>query len=97
MVGVSPQSPETHRKFREKYQLPFTLLSDTDKTVIRMYDVHGPLGLGVRRATYLIDQARYIRAALLADFRIATARRNSSAAPAALSAGGTRRETPTPG
>jgi len=35
-----------------------------------MYDVRGPLGLGVRRATYLIDQARYIRAAVLANFRI---------------------------
>ena len=35
-----------------------------------MYDVQGPLGFGVRRATYLIDQARYIRAAVLADFRI---------------------------
>ncbi len=56
--------------FREKYQLPFTLLSDADKFVIRMYDVLGPLGFGVRRATYLIDQARYIRSAVLADFRI---------------------------
>jgi thioredoxin-dependent peroxiredoxin len=71
IAGVSPQSPESHRKFREKYQLPFTLLSDVDKSVIRMYDVRGPLGFGVRRATYLIDQARYIRGALLADFRIA--------------------------
>jgi peroxiredoxin Q/BCP len=70
VAGVSPQSPESHRRFREKYQLPFTLLSDTDKFVIRMYDVRGPLGFGVRRATYLIDQARYIRAAVLADFRI---------------------------
>jgi peroxiredoxin Q/BCP len=71
LAGVSPQSPESHRKFREKHQLPFTLLSDVDKFVIRMYDVLGPLGFGVRRATYLIDQARYIRAAVLADFRIA--------------------------
>jgi peroxiredoxin Q/BCP len=70
VVGVSPQSPETHRKFREKYQLPFTLLSDTDKVVIKMYNVLGPLGLGVRRGTYLIDQARKIRSAVLADFRI---------------------------
>jgi thioredoxin-dependent peroxiredoxin len=70
VVGVSPQSPETHRKFREKYQLPFTLLSDTEKVVIKMYDVVGPLGFGVRRATYLIDQARKIRSAVLADFRI---------------------------
>lgn len=70
VAGVSPQGPETHRKFREKYQLPFRLLSDTEKVVIRMYEVRGPLGLGVRRATYLIDQDRWIRAAVLADFRI---------------------------
>ena len=70
LAGVSPQSSATHRRFREKYQLPFTLLSDVDKTVISMYDVRGPLGIGVRRATYLIDQARYIRAAVLANFRI---------------------------
>jgi len=70
VAGVSPQSPERHREFREKYSLPFTLLSDLEKFVIRMYDVNGPLGIGVRRATYLIDQARQIRGAVLADFRI---------------------------
>ena len=70
VAGVSPQSPESHRRFREKYQLPYTLLSDPDKFVTRMYDLRGPLGIGVRRGTYLIDQARYIRAAVLADFRI---------------------------
>jgi thioredoxin-dependent peroxiredoxin len=72
VAGVSPQSPQSHRKFREKYQLPFTLLSDTEKVVVKMYDVMGPLGFGVRRATYLIDQARRIRSAVLADFRIST-------------------------
>lgn len=71
VAGVSPQDPASHRAFRDKYQLPFTLLSDVDKSVIRMYEVRGPLGFSVRRATYLIDQARYIRAAVLADFRIA--------------------------
>src|SRR5262245_51735598 len=70
VVGVSPQQPDSHRRFRDKYTLPFTLLSDPDKTVIRMYDVNGPLGIGVRRATYLIDQARTIQDAVLADFRI---------------------------
>jgi len=70
VAGVSPQEAESHRKFREKYQLPFTLLSDPEKVVIKMYDVAGPLGFGVRRATYLIDQARRIRSAVLADFRI---------------------------
>ncbi len=70
VAGVSPQSPERHLEFREKYGLPFTLLSDVEKFVIKMYDVNGPLGLGVRRGTYLIDQARQIRGAVLADFRI---------------------------
>jgi peroxiredoxin Q/BCP len=70
VAGVSPQTPESHRAFRERHKLPFTLLSDVDKFVIRMYDVQGPLGFGVRRATYLVDQARYIRASVLADFRI---------------------------
>ena len=70
VAGVSPQSPERHREFRDKYKLPFTLLSDVEKFVVRMYDLNGPLGLGVRRGTYLIDQARVIRSAILADFRI---------------------------
>ena len=70
VAGVSPQGPERHREFREKYKLPFLLLSDVEKFVVKMYDVNSPLGLGVRRATYLIDQARQIRGAVLADFRI---------------------------
>jgi peroxiredoxin Q/BCP len=70
VVGVSPQSPETHGRFRDKYNLPFALLSDRDKTVIKMYGVNGPLGVGVRRASYLIDGGRRIRDAVLADFRI---------------------------
>ena len=70
VVGISPQSPESHARFRAKYQLPFTLLSDQEKEVIKMYGVNGPLGLGVRRATYLIDASRRIRDCVLADFKI---------------------------
>jgi peroxiredoxin Q/BCP len=70
IAGVSPQSPESHRKFRDKYQLPFPLLSDADKSVTLMYEVNGLLGFGVRRATFLIDPKRMIRDALLADFRV---------------------------
>ena len=70
VVGVSPQSPASHTKFREKYRLPFVLLSDEQKTVVKMYGVDGPLGFGVRRATYLIDAGRRIRDVLLADFRV---------------------------
>ncbi|MGO9933670.1 MAG: peroxiredoxin [Steroidobacteraceae bacterium] len=70
VVGVSPQSPASHAKFRDKYKLPFVLLSDQHKAVIKMYAVNGPLGLGVRRASYLIDGGRRIRDAVLADFKI---------------------------
>ena len=70
VVGISSQSPETHARFRSKYDLPFVLLSDEDKAVIKMYGVNGPLGFGVRRATYLIDGSRRIRDAVLADFGI---------------------------
>jgi len=70
VVGISPQSPASHTKFREKYQLPFELLSDEHKTVIKMYGLNGPLGLGVRRASYLIDGGRRVRDAVMADLRI---------------------------
>ena len=71
VVGISPQSPASHAKFRAKHQLPFTLLSDEQKTVAKMYGVNGPLGIGVRRATFLIDASRRVRDAVLADFKIA--------------------------
>jgi len=70
VVGISPQSPRSHAKFKAKYQLPFVLLSDEQKTVVKMYGVNGPLGIGVRRATYLIDASRRIRDGVLANFMI---------------------------
>jgi thioredoxin-dependent peroxiredoxin len=70
VVGISPQSPDSHTRFRDKYNLPFILLSDEQKTVIKMYGLNGPLGIGVRRASYLIDGSRRVRDAVLADLRI---------------------------
>jgi peroxiredoxin Q/BCP len=70
VIGVSPQDPTSHARFRQEHALPFTLLSDPDKTVIKMYDVDGPLGIGVRRATFLIGQDQIIHDAMLADVRI---------------------------
>jgi thioredoxin-dependent peroxiredoxin len=70
IVGISPQAPATHAAFRNKYQLPFDLLSDQDKSVIKMYGANGPLGFGVRRITYLIDSGRRIRASVKAHFAI---------------------------
>jgi thioredoxin-dependent peroxiredoxin len=70
VVGISPQSPESHARFRLKYGLPFALLSDENKAVIKMYGVNGPLGFGVRRVTYLVDGSRRIRDAVRADFAV---------------------------
>ena len=70
VAGVSPQDVESHQRFRDEYELPFTLLSDPDKIAIKMYDVDGPFGVGVRRATFLINQDRTIQDAMMADVRI---------------------------
>jgi peroxiredoxin Q/BCP len=70
VAGVSPQTAHSHAAFAAKYSLPFTLLSDPDKVLARAYDVVGPLGLGVRRASFLIDSSGLIKDAVLADLRI---------------------------
>jgi thioredoxin-dependent peroxiredoxin len=70
VAGISPQSPDSHRRFREKYHLPFTLLADETKEVIRMFGV-SLLGVWVQRVTYLIDQNRVIKGRVKAHFSIA--------------------------
>jgi peroxiredoxin Q/BCP len=70
VAGISPQDPESHARFRETHKLPFTLLCDPDKSVVRMYGVDGPFGIGVRRATFLINQDRIISDVVRADVRI---------------------------
>ena len=70
VAGISPQDAESHERFRKEHKLPFTLLCDPDKVAVKMYDVDGPLGFGVRRVTYLINQDRKIQGALQADLRI---------------------------
>lgn len=62
ILGVSKDSVASHKRFEEKYGLPFTLLSDEEKTVIQAYDVwkekknYGKVSMGVVRTTYLIDE-----------------------------------------
>ncbi len=62
VLGVSKDSVASHKKFEEKFGLPFTLLSDTELTCIQAYDVwqekknYGKVSMGVVRATYLIDE-----------------------------------------
>ncbi len=70
VAGISPQDADSHQRFRDEYDLPFTLLSDPEKVAIKMYDVDGPFGVGVRRATFLINQDRTIQDAIMADVRV---------------------------
>ena len=66
VLGVSKDTVASHKKFEEKYGLPFLLLSDPDKTVLQAYDVwkekmnYGKVTLGVVRTTYLIDETGVI-------------------------------------
>ncbi len=70
VVGVSPQGTESHRRFADKHGLNFPLLADPDKQAVKAYDLDGPLGIGVRRGTYLIGRDGVILDGVLADLRI---------------------------
>ncbi len=69
IIGVSRDSVASHKKFEEKYELPFTLLSDTELTCIKAYDVWkekktaGRVSMGVVRTTYLINEEGIIEKA----------------------------------
>jgi peroxiredoxin Q/BCP len=62
VLGVSPDSPKSHAKFREKYGLPFTLLADQDHAVAEDYGVWvekkfaGKTYMGIERSTFVIDE-----------------------------------------
>ncbi len=62
VIGISKDSVASHKKFEEKYGLPFPLLSDTELNCIKAYDVwkekktFGKTGMGIVRTTYLIDE-----------------------------------------
>ena len=63
VLGVSPDDPKRHAKFKEKYGLNFTLLSDVDKTLIGAYGIwikklnYGREYMGVQRSTFLVDKS----------------------------------------
>ena len=67
ILGVSPDSIESHKKFAAKYKLPFSLLSDEKKEVIEKYGVwkeknmYGRKYMGVERSTFIIDKNRIVR------------------------------------
>lgn len=62
LLGVSPDNAKSHNKFIEKFDLPFTLLCDTEKEICEAYGVwveksmYGKKYMGVERSTFLIDE-----------------------------------------
>ena len=70
VVGISHDGAESHLKFREKYDLPFTLLTDPEYKVAALYDSKGLLGM--KRSVFLVDQVgliRYVHVETLSLFR----------------------------
>ncbi len=63
VLGVSADDVASHAKFREKYELNFSLLADTDHSVAEKYgawrekNMYGKKSMGIQRSTYLIDSA----------------------------------------
>ena len=61
VLGVSPDSPESHERFRQKYGLSFTLLADIDHKVAERYgawrekNMYGKKSMGIARSTFVID------------------------------------------
>ena len=61
IIGVSPDNEKSHKKFAKKYKLPFILLSDPERTVLKSYDawgeknLYGKITIGLIRKTFLID------------------------------------------
>ncbi len=68
IVGVSPDSLESHEKFRAKMKFPFDLLSDPERKVCSLFDVireksmYGRKFMGVERSTFLIDASGVLSA-----------------------------------
>lgn len=67
VLGVSNDDEKSHQKFISKYNLPFTLLADTDKSLVNSYDAYGEKSMygkkymGVLRKTFLIDEKGKIK------------------------------------
>jgi thioredoxin-dependent peroxiredoxin len=67
IFGISPDSVQSHEKFKEKMGFPFELLSDPDQKVCKLYDViqeksmYGKKYMGVERSTFLIDASGLLR------------------------------------
>ncbi len=70
LVGVSPDPAPTHSRFKSELNLPFPLISDESRRIIRLYEADRRFCPGVRRITYVIDADGVIRAAFQHEIAI---------------------------
>ena len=61
VIGISADSPQSHQQFAQKYNLPFTLLSDSDNRVRKLFGVPSTLFVLPGRVTYIIDKQGIVR------------------------------------
>lgn len=61
VIGVSSDSPASHRSFADKHRLPFPIISDQDRSLRKLYGVPNTLGFVPGRVTYVIDRSGVIR------------------------------------
>jgi len=67
IIGISPDKPESHVRFRDKYGLPFTLLSDVEKAAANAFGVwvkkqnYGREYMGIQRSTFLVDESGKVK------------------------------------
>lgn len=62
VIGISPDNNESHKKFAEKYDIPFPLIADTDKHLAKLFGVWGPKKFmgkefdGIHRTSFVVDE-----------------------------------------
>ena len=70
IIGVSVDDEKSHKKFEQKYELPFTLIADTEKQIVEQYGVwgeknmYGKKYMGISRKTFVIDETGNIEAVI---------------------------------
>jgi len=70
VLGISPDKPSAQMKFKQKYELPYPLLSDQDKSIAKQFDVlkeksmYGRKYMGIERTTFVIDPEGKIKAVI---------------------------------
>lgn len=70
IIGISADTEDSHKSFREEHELPFSLLADPGRKIASAYQVEKVLGLLPPRVTYVVDKEGVVRGAFRHDFAV---------------------------